>query len=252
LIVEPGRCLLEREDDVSRRLGEITCPSVVFHGTEDTAIPMASAEHLAAGLPGCDGVIAVAGAAHAANMTHPEQVNPVLLAFLRGLSGVDREAHLRQELAEPVCADTYDAIRKLWIQHSKAEFARDVDGLLATLVPECTYEIIPTGQRWAGLAGARSFYSGFFDAFPDVELLATDLVIGPQGVVVAADMTATHLGTWMGVDPTGRRISCQMVARFTWDAAAGKFGGERIWFADNGGLLGMLTADGQARGEGTP
>jgi pimeloyl-ACP methyl ester carboxylesterase len=85
LIVEPGRCLLEREDDMSRRLGEITCPAIVFRGSEDNSIPMAAAEHLAAGLPGCDGVIVVDGAAHAANMTHPDQVNPPLLAFLRGL-----------------------------------------------------------------------------------------------------------------------------------------------------------------------
>ena len=46
---------------------------------------MEGAEHLAGGLPGCDGVIVVEGAAHASNMTHPDQVNPPLLAFLRGL-----------------------------------------------------------------------------------------------------------------------------------------------------------------------
>jgi len=85
IIVEPGRCLLEREDDVSRRLGEITCPALVFHGSQDNAVTMSSAEHLAAGLPGCDGVIVVDGAAHAPNMTHPDQVNPPLLAFLREL-----------------------------------------------------------------------------------------------------------------------------------------------------------------------
>lgn len=85
LIVEPARCLLEREDDIATRLGEITCPAVVFHGTQDPAVAMSSAEHLAAGLPGCDGVIAIEGAAHASNMTHPDQLNPPLLAFLRGL-----------------------------------------------------------------------------------------------------------------------------------------------------------------------
>jgi predicted ester cyclase len=126
----------------------------------------------------------------------------------------------------------------------QAELAAEVGDPAAAQEAALRYEIIPTGQRWTGLAGARRFYSGIFEAFPDIELVATDLVIGPQGVVVVAEMTATHLGTWMGVDPTGRRISCQMVARFTWDAAAGKFGGERIWFADNRGLLGMLT-DGQ-------
>jgi len=85
LIVEPGRCLLEREDDVSRRLGEIACPALVFQGSQDNAVTMDGAEHLAAGLPGCDGVIVVDGAAHACNLTHPDQVNPPLLAFLRGL-----------------------------------------------------------------------------------------------------------------------------------------------------------------------
>lgn len=85
LIVEPGRCLLEREDDISHRLAEITCPALLFHGTEDTAIPLASAEQLAAALPACDGLIPVEGAAHASNLTHPDQINPPLLAFLRGL-----------------------------------------------------------------------------------------------------------------------------------------------------------------------
>jgi 3-oxoadipate enol-lactonase len=84
-LAEPGRCLLEREDDISRRLGEISCPALVLHGSEDTAIPMASAEHLAGGLPGCGGVVVIQGAAHASNLTHPEQVNPVLVDFLRGL-----------------------------------------------------------------------------------------------------------------------------------------------------------------------
>ena len=47
--------------------------AVVFHVTEDGAITMESAEHLAAGLPGCDGVIVIHGAAHASNMTRAFQ-----------------------------------------------------------------------------------------------------------------------------------------------------------------------------------
>jgi pimeloyl-ACP methyl ester carboxylesterase len=85
LIVEPGRCLLEREDDISHRLGEITCPALIFHGTADTAIELSSGESLAAGLPNCEGLIPVEGAAHASNLTHPDQVNPPLLEFLRRL-----------------------------------------------------------------------------------------------------------------------------------------------------------------------
>ena len=84
LIVEAGRCL-EGRDDISPRLGEITCPAIVIHGTADTALTMDRADKMAEKLKGCDGVVPIAGAAHAANLTHAELVNPPLLAFLRGL-----------------------------------------------------------------------------------------------------------------------------------------------------------------------
>ena len=82
-IVDPFNCLHGRED-ITDRLGEITCPALVVHGTEDTAIPMAKAEALADGLVGCAGVIAVGGA-HAANLTNPEPVNAAIVEFLAGL-----------------------------------------------------------------------------------------------------------------------------------------------------------------------
>jgi len=78
---EPVRCLLGR-DDVTDRLGEITCPALVVHGEEDEAIPMEEARALDRGLPGSVGVVTVPGAAHAPNLTHPQVVNPALLEFL--------------------------------------------------------------------------------------------------------------------------------------------------------------------------
>ncbi|MEX2080503.1 MAG: alpha/beta hydrolase [Dehalococcoidia bacterium] len=81
---KPGRCLFDR-DDVSGRLGEINCPAIVIHGGEDQAITMDHAEAMAAGLSGSGPVVVIPGAAHAANLTHPQLVNPPLLAFLRGL-----------------------------------------------------------------------------------------------------------------------------------------------------------------------
>jgi pimeloyl-ACP methyl ester carboxylesterase len=77
-------CLYER-DDITDRLGEITQPAIVFHGTADQAIPMERAEALAAALPDCRGLVKVEGAAHAGNLTHPDQVNGPLREFLRAL-----------------------------------------------------------------------------------------------------------------------------------------------------------------------
>lgn len=80
-MVHPAGCLLDR-DDVSARLGEITCPALIIHGTNDTAISAERAEALQRGLRHAEPIVWVQGAAHAANLTHPTVVNPPLQAFL--------------------------------------------------------------------------------------------------------------------------------------------------------------------------
>jgi 3-oxoadipate enol-lactonase len=80
----PGDCLFDR-DDITPRLGEISCPAIVFHGTADQSIEMELAEDLCQGLSGCTGVVRIEGAPHASNLTHPDEVNGPLLDFLRSL-----------------------------------------------------------------------------------------------------------------------------------------------------------------------
>jgi pimeloyl-ACP methyl ester carboxylesterase len=77
----PFRCLMSR-DDISDRVGAISCPAIIFHGDEDQAIPLSKAEALCEALPNCVGVVVVKGAPHAANLSHPEQVNGPLREFL--------------------------------------------------------------------------------------------------------------------------------------------------------------------------
>lgn len=80
----PGDCLMGR-DDITDRVGEISCPAIVFHGTADQSIEIEKAEQLCQALSGCTGVVRVDGAPHAANLTHPDEVNGPLLDFLRSL-----------------------------------------------------------------------------------------------------------------------------------------------------------------------
>jgi pimeloyl-ACP methyl ester carboxylesterase len=84
VLTRPFDCLMTR-DDLTDRLGEITCPALVVHGTSDTAISMVAAEALAAGLPGAGEVVRVPGA-HAANLTHPDEVNAAIRRFLDALA----------------------------------------------------------------------------------------------------------------------------------------------------------------------
>jgi predicted ester cyclase len=137
---------------------------------------------------------------------------------------------IRRRLAWPFDVPTLRRIKRSWVRHSIAEDARDIDGLIATLAADCVYEVVPTGQRWDGHAGARTFYTELFAAFPDNAFELTDIVIGPQGVFEVATLTGTNLGPWAGVPPSGLPVRLRVLIHFPWDPAAGRFGGELIYF----------------------
>jgi 3-oxoadipate enol-lactonase len=82
----PFRCLMDR-DDVTGRLGEVGCPVLIVHGSEDAAIPLARAETMRDGLAGPVTFTVIGGAPHASNVTHPAAVNAEIVTFLRSLPG---------------------------------------------------------------------------------------------------------------------------------------------------------------------
>ncbi len=84
--VEPMKTLTSR-GDIHDRLPEIACPALVIHGEIDAAIPMERAEALCAGLSGCEGVLRIEGAGHAANLSHPGIVTEAIRDFCRRHAG---------------------------------------------------------------------------------------------------------------------------------------------------------------------
>jgi predicted ester cyclase len=136
---------------------------------------------------------------------------------------------IRERLAWPASPELHRQIRRLWQRHSIAEDRRDIDGLIETLTPDCVYELVATGQRWEGHAGAREFYGTLFAAFPDNRFDLTDIVIGPQGVMEVATLTATHRGPFAGLPPSGRPVRLTVAIHFPWDPDAELFTGERIY-----------------------
>lgn len=81
----PFGCLMDR-DDITGRLGEIGCPALIVHGSEDAAIPLARAEEMRDGLAGPATFTLIGGAPHASNLTHPGAVNAEIMNFLRKLA----------------------------------------------------------------------------------------------------------------------------------------------------------------------
>jgi len=144
---------------------------------------------------------------------------------------------IQSRLGRPFDPAEMRRIKRLWVRHSIAEDRRDIDGLIATLAPTSVYEMIPTGQRWDGHDGARTFYSELFAAFPDNRFALTEIVVGPQGVFEVATLTGTNVGPWGGAPPSGLPVSLEVLILFPWDRATERFLGERIWF-DRGALHG--------------
>ena len=144
---------------------------------------------------------------------------------------------VRSRLGWPADPATHRRIRRLWQRHSIAEDRRDIDGLVATLAPDCVYEIVGTGLRWDGHAGARAFYTELFAAFPDNRFALTDIVIGPQGVFEAVVLEATHSGPFAGLPASGRQVRLELAILFPWDPASERFAGEQI-FIDREALAG--------------
>ena len=70
-------------DDIATRLGEITQPALIVHGEADQPVPLQLGQMLRDGLTGAVDLVAIAGAGHTPSLTHADQVNPALAAFLR-------------------------------------------------------------------------------------------------------------------------------------------------------------------------
>jgi hypothetical protein len=151
---------------------------------------------------------------------------------------VDKRPLVRELLERST--DDYAAIRELWKAHSKAEDARDIAGLIATLTEDCVYELVQTGHRWEGHGGATRFYTELLNAFPDIDFALTSIVIGPQGVCEEAVTRGTHLAPWLGVEPTGKEVVWRNVIFFPWDPAARLFTGERVYSFFPDGEMGFL------------
>jgi SnoaL-like polyketide cyclase len=136
----------------------------------------------------------------------------------------------KEQLQREVTPEVYGRIRELWKQHSLAEDRRDIAGLIATLTPDCAYEVPQLKAEWRGHAGATRFYTELLTAFPDAHFALQNIVIGPQGVCEEAVLTASAKGDWLGLKATGRKVAFPVLIFFPWDPAQKLFRGERVYF----------------------
>jgi steroid delta-isomerase-like uncharacterized protein len=125
--------------------------------------------------------------------------------------------------------DLLQSREKTVMAHLEAERRRDFDAALATF-RRPRYEL-PGGEVVDGAEAVaemyRDLHTGFPDlSFPDVE--PTDLIHPRDSVMAETAMTGTHLGSFRGLPPTGRRAAWPAVVVFDFDGM--DLVAERLYF----------------------
>ena len=72
-------------DPLYDRLNEVVVPLCTIHGDADVSTPHTLAERVIEGVPDARGYTLIAGGPHAVNLSHPEQVNAAIAAFLEDI-----------------------------------------------------------------------------------------------------------------------------------------------------------------------
>ena len=90
-------------------------------------------------------------------------------------------------------------------EHFAAESAHDTARTLATLADDVLYRVVASGAVVRGKAAVAKYYDVWWTAFPDVDIEIQRIVAAGEWVVAENVATATHLGPWLGIPPTGKR-----------------------------------------------
>ena len=68
----------------------------------------------------------------------------------------------------------------------------------------------PDRQEWL-----RNAFGNFSRGFPDIHLTVEDLVAEGYRILMRATVRGTHLGTWLEIPPSGKKIEWHLADTYT-------------------------------------
>jgi steroid delta-isomerase-like uncharacterized protein len=110
----------------------------------------------------------------------------------------------------------------------------DVDGVLAYYDDEIVWTNVALEEVYRGKAAVGEFVTRLFTAIPDLEFTVQETVVRGDSVAVQWTIRGTHLGTFMGIPATGRRLEVPGVSMLT--LRDGKFLRDDFYF-DSAGMM---------------
>jgi len=129
---------------------------------------------------------------------------------------------------------------KIVLEHMQAEVDKNSLATVSTF-SHPRYEVIPTGEVYNGAQAVDAFLSESMTAFPDFSFETHHIHHAEEAVIVETSFSGTHLGSWRGIPPTGKRVNYRMCNIFVFEG--NKLVCERINFD----LLTILTQLGVTR-----
>jgi len=77
---------------------------------------------------------------------------------------------------------------------------------ITNYISEDYIEIFNNKKYQLGLDGAIEHIKGVRETYPDLELLIDNQIAEGEWVATCYTMKGTHLGEWLGIKPTGKKI----------------------------------------------
>ena len=111
----------------------------------------------------------------------------------------------------------------------------DVSALVADYAPDAVVESPLAGGSTQGVEQIKQVFQTYFTAFPDLEIDVADVLIDDQRAAVFATFTGTDRGGFMGMPPTGRRVTIPVA--FLYEFKDGKIVRDRRMYDFTGVLI---------------
>lgn len=115
----------------------------------------------------------------------------------------------------PSIEDRYRALARRWFEEVWNEGREEtIDELLA---PDAVvHGLGEQGQQLVGPHHFRRFYHHFRSGLPDVRVMVDDVMAVGDQTAVRVTCRATHSGAGMGVEATGRAVTCTGIIWIRW------------------------------------
>jgi predicted ester cyclase len=101
------------------------------------------------------------------------------------------------------------------VKFGEAVVSGNLDGI-REVVDAKALDHDPGPGQGLGPDGFIHYFSGLRKAFPDLNIVGDKLVADDDNIAIAYTISGTHQGEFMGIAPTGRKISARgvQIARF--------------------------------------